>query len=246
MTSINRSQSLLTTNGRVPVLTPAREERARLEVLLSDVWTKNCLPFPGMTGRGRGESLVRSSASSMIRKLSVASITSTFTKRSGSVKSANTKTESDGESGEGPKVQKERGCSSLSSQTWDSEESLRSRLPVIHDMSDCRGSVSELQHALASTRQCSEATGTVVRRKIPVPPVSLDAQWVDDGNAMGTPALRVSSARSFRSTATIHEKRIHLSAKENTKTSQRVSSKWIKAQVMPRGVVPHGIRSIFR
>lgn len=36
-----------------------------------------------MTGRARSEHIVRSSASSMMRKLSVASITSNFTKRSG-------------------------------------------------------------------------------------------------------------------------------------------------------------------
>ncbi|KAK5987607.1 hypothetical protein PT974_11739 [Cladobotryum mycophilum] len=83
--SINRSQSLLTTNARLPVLAPARSERARLEALLADVWSREILPFPGMTARSRSENLVRSSASSVIRKLSVASIASSFTKRSGSL-----------------------------------------------------------------------------------------------------------------------------------------------------------------
>ncbi|KFY38928.1 hypothetical protein V495_06289 [Pseudogymnoascus sp. VKM F-4514 (FW-929)] len=81
-TAVNRSQSLLGTS-RIPVLAPSRAERVRLERLLSDVWTRQVLPYPGMTGRARSEHLVRSSASSMIRKLSVASITSNFTKRSG-------------------------------------------------------------------------------------------------------------------------------------------------------------------
>ncbi|KFY50220.1 hypothetical protein V496_09523 [Pseudogymnoascus sp. VKM F-4515 (FW-2607)] len=80
--AVNRSQSLLGTN-RIPVLAPSRAERVRLERLLSDVWTKQILPYPGMTGRARSEHIVRSSASSMMRKLSVASITSNFTKRSG-------------------------------------------------------------------------------------------------------------------------------------------------------------------
>lgn len=85
--AINRSQSLLTTN-RIPILAPSRSDRIRLERLLADVWTRHILPYPAMTGRTRGEHLVRSSASSMMRKLSVASITSSFSsKRSGSVAS---------------------------------------------------------------------------------------------------------------------------------------------------------------
>lgn len=80
---INRSQSLLTTNSRIPVLAPSRGDRARLEALLSDVWTRDILPFPGITARSRSEHLVRTSASSVMRKLSVVSIASGFTKRSG-------------------------------------------------------------------------------------------------------------------------------------------------------------------
>lgn len=82
---IHRSQSLITTNVRLPVLAPARSERARLENLLADVWSRDILPFPGITGRGRSEHLMRASASSVMRKLSVASITSSFSKKSGSL-----------------------------------------------------------------------------------------------------------------------------------------------------------------
>lgn len=85
--TINRSQSLLATKGRVPVLAPSRGDRARLEALLSDVWTREILPFPGLTVRARNEHLLRTSAHSMIRKLSVTSITSQFTKRSASLAS---------------------------------------------------------------------------------------------------------------------------------------------------------------
>lgn len=83
--SINRSQSLLTTTTRTPVLAPARAERARLEALLSDVWTRDVLPFPGITARSRSEHLVRASASSMMRKLSAVNITGGFTRRSQSL-----------------------------------------------------------------------------------------------------------------------------------------------------------------
>ncbi|KAL7938941.1 hypothetical protein V8C35DRAFT_328821 [Trichoderma chlorosporum] len=82
--ALNRSQSLLTTTTRIPVLAPPRGERARLEALLSEVWSREVLPFPGMTIKARGENLVRNSASTVIRKLSVASFASTFTKRSAS------------------------------------------------------------------------------------------------------------------------------------------------------------------
>jgi hypothetical protein len=76
--SINRSMSLLTTNTRIPILAPSRGDRARLEALLSDVWTRDILPFPGITARSRSEYLVKASAGAMMRKLSVASITGSF------------------------------------------------------------------------------------------------------------------------------------------------------------------------
>ncbi|PHH87009.1 hypothetical protein CDD83_9425 [Cordyceps sp. RAO-2017] len=82
--TINRSQSLLTTQARMPVLAPARSERARLEALLIDVWSREILPFPGMTTRARSEHLVRTSASTVMRKLSVASIASSLARRSSS------------------------------------------------------------------------------------------------------------------------------------------------------------------
>lgn len=83
--SVGRSQSLQSSN-RMPLLAPSRTERVRMEHQLASVWTRELLPYPGMTGP-RAESLIRSSASSMIRKLSKASISSSFTKRSTSVSS---------------------------------------------------------------------------------------------------------------------------------------------------------------
>lgn len=80
--SMNRSQSLLTTN-RIPVLAPKRAERVRLEHALNDIWTRDFLPYPGM-GAVRGDHLIRASASSVMRKLSMASIASSFNKRSNS------------------------------------------------------------------------------------------------------------------------------------------------------------------
>lgn len=80
--SISRSQSLSTTN-RAVILAPKRVERLRMEYGLTDVWTKDLLPYPGMS-TNRGEHLIRTSASSMMRKLSRASKTGSFKKRSAS------------------------------------------------------------------------------------------------------------------------------------------------------------------
>lgn len=81
--SINRSQSHMTSN-RIVVLSPKRSERARLESSLVDVWTKDKLPFPGMIG-SRGGQIIRASAGSLARKLSLASIHAPFSRRSGSI-----------------------------------------------------------------------------------------------------------------------------------------------------------------
>jgi hypothetical protein len=80
---IPRSQSVATPS-HVQTLAPRRDDRGRLEVLLSDVWTKHLLPYPGMTV-GRSEQ-IRGSANHVMRKFSMASITSNFSssKRSAS------------------------------------------------------------------------------------------------------------------------------------------------------------------
>lgn len=81
--SINRSQSHMTSN-RVIVLAPKRSERSRLESMLADVWTKDRLPYPGMIA-SRGGQIIRASAGSLARKLSLASIQGSFSRRSASL-----------------------------------------------------------------------------------------------------------------------------------------------------------------
>ena len=89
---VTRSQSLLSSN-RIPTLAPRRAERIRLETALEEVWTKDILPFPGMPNR-RVENQIRASANSVMRKLSMASITSNFSRRSPSFSSmSNTRSE---------------------------------------------------------------------------------------------------------------------------------------------------------
>lgn len=89
---ITRSQSLMSSN-QVPTLAPRRAERIRLETMLEDVWTKDVLPFPGMSSRSV-ENQIRASANSVMRKLSMASIASNFSRRSPSFSSmSNTRSE---------------------------------------------------------------------------------------------------------------------------------------------------------
>lgn len=89
---VTRSQSLLSSN-HVPTLAPRRAERIRLETAMEDVWTKDTLPFPGMSNR-RVENQIRASANSVMRKLSMASIASNFSRRSPSFSSmSNTRSE---------------------------------------------------------------------------------------------------------------------------------------------------------
>ncbi|KAK5442036.1 hypothetical protein LTS15_011083 [Exophiala xenobiotica] len=87
--AINRSQSHMTSN-RIVVLSPKRSERVRLEASLSDIWTKDRLPYPGMIG-SRGGQIIRASAGSLVRKLSLASIHAPFSRRSGSLSLASRK-----------------------------------------------------------------------------------------------------------------------------------------------------------
>ncbi|KAG4029951.1 hypothetical protein MFRU_014g02420 [Monilinia fructicola] len=83
--SMNRSQSLAGQH-RLTILAPPRAERVYLENVLAEVWTRDILPFPGMSLKPHKEHAVRASASSMMRKISHASISS-ITKRSSSMAS---------------------------------------------------------------------------------------------------------------------------------------------------------------
>lgn len=84
-TPVSRSQSHLSAT-HIPTLAPRRAERIRLETALEDVWTKDMLPYPGM-GNRRVENQIRASANSVMRKLSMASIASNFSRRSPSYSS---------------------------------------------------------------------------------------------------------------------------------------------------------------
>ena len=75
-----RSRSLLSTNGRIPVLCPKRSDRARIEHAMAKVWTKEILPYPVMKTHQK-ENMIRASASSVMRKLSRSTIANSLSKR---------------------------------------------------------------------------------------------------------------------------------------------------------------------
>ncbi|KAH9909409.1 hypothetical protein F4778DRAFT_229966 [Xylariomycetidae sp. FL2044] len=192
---INRSQSLLTTVSRVPILAPSRGDRARLEVLLADVWSRSVLPFPGIGTRARSEHLVRSSASTMIRKLSVASITNTFAKRS-----AGTSTVAKQPEGVLPRSNSFiDGLLSVASESSKlppnvghaDDATCKQKLPVIRDTSERLSSPgASLPRVDAST-----LAGTVRR----LDPTKLASAWNEEsGSAVSV--LRASSANSIKQT----------------------------------------------
>ncbi|KAL9615402.1 MAG: hypothetical protein Q9167_000230 [Letrouitia subvulpina] len=80
LTPIGRSKSLVAIRN-IPVLSPKRTDRLRMEASLAQVWTRDLLSYPGMI-INRSEHTMRASASSVMRKFSKASITSSFSKRS--------------------------------------------------------------------------------------------------------------------------------------------------------------------
>lgn len=74
---LSRSKSTASA-GHLATLAPKRSERVQLESVLAEVWTTDFLPYPGM----KSESSLRASATHVMRKLSMASLTSSFSRRS--------------------------------------------------------------------------------------------------------------------------------------------------------------------
>ena len=246
--SINRSQSLLTTNARIPVLAPSRGDRARLEALLSDVWTRGVLPFPGITVRARSEHLVRSSASSVMRKLSVASIASSFTKRSSSNASMHM-TSSGNEpaaSLDAPRVPP-RGASFLTA-----EETAKSRLSVISDEAGRGGATTPVAAAPPPPGEAVELRGTLRR----VEALKLETEWAPDDRGDGFSLLRAASFDSLRSRARRSSRSSKKAAKEGTgppssqetcvASSIKSTGRWGRVGIIQRAVMVEGIRGFFR
>lgn len=191
-TSINRSQSLLMTN-RIPVLAPSRTERIRLEALLSDVWSRDILPFPGINGRVRNEHLVRASASSMMRKLSVASIASNFTKRSGSMASLQKPIEDEmSVEIDPPKISQAERRSSEAETLLDANHMMQSQPAAIRDKRE--GIKRESVGSATSTKLGSDDSPAGSIRRTAAKHIK--DTYRADGPRITTPPLQTSSANS--------------------------------------------------
>ena len=256
--SINRSQSLLMTN-RIPILAASRAERIRIEALLADVWTREVLPFPGMTSRARNENLVRASANSMMRKLSVASITSNFTKRSGSMASLH-KTTGDDESAESEIPNSmPLGYESHFSETVvppDAvEDDFIARLSVIHDERDSFKQTSSLEALPILPLGSNSCPAGTSRRSTTL---KVKKSWAPDRQRIITPPLRASSANSMNhnraatplSTVTdlIIEDKENIPQVHPTQTEEPEQKRVKKSKGLGvnRDVITEGLRNLFR
>ncbi|TVY83346.1 hypothetical protein LSUE1_G000997 [Lachnellula suecica] len=253
--SINRSQSLLTTN-RIPILAPARADRIRLETLLADVWTREVIPYPGMTGRARSEHLVRTSASSMMRKLSVASIASNFTKRSGSIASLHKATEDNlVNENEAPRTFTPAQIDQRSSDTiftFDLDDLVKSRLSVIPDEKE--NVLKDSFETLPGLQIINSSPASTLNR---LATLKIKKSWGPDGQRIITPPLRTSSANSLKQNRTVSLPAVAdsiIEEKENIPRAETMSiaaepekpEKKAKGFGRSSRIVPGGIRSFFR
>lgn len=255
--SINRSQSLLTTNSRIPVLAPPRAERARLEILLADVWSRKVLPYPGITSRSRSEHRVRSSASTMMRKLSVASLTNPFAKRSTSTSSLFHTEDNE----QMPHVDKflnslvSVNCDALAPSRTEVQVGVPTkRLPIIRDEIERSSSGSS-----SSSKEVDETTSNGTVRRINMS--EIEAIWGDEKGS-STSSLRTSSRHGIHphkvpSPATSSPYSCSVEAGKPYQTSQSVdavgdcistprsSSRWTRVGAINRGLQALGSRSFF-
>ncbi|KAK4237142.1 hypothetical protein C8A03DRAFT_44965 [Achaetomium macrosporum] len=254
---INRSQSLLTTNSRIPVLAPSRAERARVEALLSDVWTRDVLPFPGITARSKSEHLVRASASSMMRRLSgslTTSLTGSFTGRSASSTGLQQKGEVGGRSDEEASPVSQDGCI-MATKTRGLEETRVFPAPsaIVSQAEQCVSPSSDTGPERALEKEGlagTESQSGVAFASIPdetgkdatpsPPPVSRLRQSSE--NSCSRPTRRHSNQEgSGRQT--------DLEASDKWKSPSRpykLPGRFTKTGVRQRDVVVQGIRSWFR
>jgi len=214
----------------------------RLEALLADVWSKECLPFPGMSGRSRSEQLVRSSASTVIRKLSVASISSSFAKRAAPAAPAVKRQDS--------RSVPRTSYGELTFATDDGGGDTDFHLPVIEDTFEKSRSSAfyicgDMPGASDSTR-CFKATKSyeVMRRG-------------EDMLTYGSPILRTASINSSRpQSSSIKSLSPHPVEKENLAQQQALpvarepqgplGKQWARVKTMNRELRSSGLRRLFR
>lgn len=249
------------TNPRIPILAPPRGERARLEALLSDIWSRDILPFPGMTGRSRSEHLVRSSASTMMRKLSVASIASSFAKRSNSVASIS-KLVVDDDTGEkqesmhhghSSKLCKAESTNVEHGPDDEIDETTKARLPKIDDDIEVTSTVSAPATPMLNPAKIfvhADPMGQLRLGRGQIPGDTFPSRPTVLRTASGNnlPRIRGAPIASKRSPCpSERDGRDHQDrAPKAPKLSHKASMRWGKVGALNREDLVQGIRSFFR
>jgi hypothetical protein len=191
----------------------------------------------------------------MMRKLSVASIASNFTKRSGSIASLHRAAEEDAlAEAESHKTSPRAEHTSSESVPPEIDEMTRSRLSVIHDEKENNPQDSFENLPNMKFGPNGSPVGTMRR----LATLKVKKSWAHDGQRIITPPLRTSSANSVNQNRTVtplstvtdmvmEEKENVLQTKpvEVTNTPQK-ERKWGKGPGRNRSVVAEGIRNFFR
>jgi hypothetical protein len=188
----------------------------------------------------------------MMRKLSVASFASNFTKRSSSIASLHKATEDDSSTGiDAQKTAPARGEHSSSDVTTlqEAEDMSKSRLSVIQDEKE--NVQNDSVESLPSIMFGSEDSRAGTLRRFAT--TKTKSSWTPDGQRIITPPLRTSSANSLnrsRTTLLSTVSDVPIEAKENVPTVQPT---WKAQKHGKRGkgagknrAVAEGILSIFR
>ena len=258
---LNRSKSLLTTNTRTPVLAPSRGERARLEALLSDVWSRTVLPFPGINGRSKSEHHVRNSATTMMRKLSVAHITGSLSKRSASVTSM-TKANNNALSHIDVDASDTKNSDGSSCTSAPDELANPNRVPPLPSIRDRSEGIN--RHGLTTYEEDDNSLSGTVRK---VDLSRHDIPWSADDDGMGGPPLRESPAHDFHtgrqpppslksesSMSSISPEKENLQRKPSKHerflqaplAGMKSPRKWSKVGSLNKGTKSSGLRSFFQ
>lgn len=214
----------------------------RLEALLADVWSRGFLPFPGMSGRSRSEQLVRSSASTVIRKLSVASISSSFAKRAAPVAPAVKKQEI--------RSVPRTSYGELTFTTEDDTSDGDFHLPIIEDAFEKSRSSAfyicgDIPAASNGTRCCKATKPYEVMRR------------GEDMLTYGSPILRTASINSSRpQSSSVKSLSPRPMEKENLVQHQTLpvarepqgplGKHWARVKTMNRELRSSGLRRLFR
>ena len=197
---IPRSQSVATPS-HVQTLAPRRADRGRLEALLSDVWTKHLLPYPGMTV-GRSEQ-IRGSANHVMRKFSMASITSNFSSSKRSASNTSTAGSRSGKEGIPPLPHRTCAPSSVSSGSGSRYDSSKSRhgyakpLPARLPLADLLPADFELQDQFPSRGKRSAFRAFTMTMERPFSPLLAAAE---DRPSSGAGLRRTQSVRDASAT----------------------------------------------